>query len=341
MNTLIVEKWNVYLDYFDDEQKDIYYLEEYVKLYETIGTKALCAICEDNGKYLLMPYIRKEISEGYYDFETAYGYGGPIANNRDTTWINIALNEMDTLLQKNHYVCGFIRFHPILDNAKLCTKNVNVIFDRKTVVIKTNETENDIWANQITSKNRNMIRKAEKNGLEYKAEYGFESIEEFIDLYNSTMKRLDADRFYFFNDQYYRSFVENFKGKAFLGTVSKNNEVICAALFMYTKEYGHYHLEGSNSQYSKLAANNFLLWRTTLELHNLGIKEFHLGGGYDTNPENSLLKFKQSFSSNTYDFYIGKWIFNQEKYDDLRNMWRKTNPDKVEKYGKLLLCYRY
>lgn len=340
MEAFITDKWNGYLDEFEDSQKDIYYSEEYVKLYETDDAKPLCAICKTDGKILLMPFIRKEI-DGYYDFETAYGYGGPITNTEDRKWVDDALYEMEQLFEKERYVCGFIRFHSLLNNAEICKDHMQVIFDRNTVAINTEEAEDEIWTNQIISKNRNMIRKAEKNGLVYKAEYNFESLPQFVKLYNATMERLEAEEFYFFNNSYYQSFINSFTGKAFLGTVKKDNELICAALFMYSKEYGHYHLEGSDHKYSKLAANNLLLWKTALEFHKLGVKEFHLGGGYNSEPDNSLLKFKKSFSRNIKDFYIGKWIFNQKKYDELKKNWIEENPDKVEKLGRLLLCYRY
>lgn len=340
MESFLTDKWNEYLNKFNESQKDIYYTEEYVKLYETDDAKSVCAICKDNDKYLLMPFIRKEI-DGYYDFETAYGYGGPIANTEERAWIDCALYEMQKLFEKEKYVCGFIRFHSLLNNAEACKNHMQVIFDRKTVAIDTKESEDEIWTNQITSKNRNMIRKAERNGLVYKAEYDFESLPKFVELYNETMKRLQAEEFYFFNDKYYQLFIDSFKDKAFLGTVKKDGELICGALFMFSEDYGHYHLEGSNHKYSKLAANNLLLWKTALEFHELGVKEFHLGGGYNSEPDNSLLKFKKSFSDNTKDFYIGKWIFNHDKYDELKNNWSKNNPDKVDRFGRLLLCYRF
>lgn len=340
METIITENWNIFLDYFRDQEKDDYYTEEYVKLYETDKSEAKCIICCENNKILMMPFIRQEI-DGYFDFETAYGYGGPISNTKDIGWICRALSEMERLFEQEKYVCGFIRFHPLIGNAELCAQNMQVIFDRNTISMNTAEQEDIIWWKQITSKNRNMIRKAEKNGLAYKVEYDFSSLPEFIRLYNATMERLKADDFYYFSDAYYRHFTERLKNKAFLGTVRKEGELICAALFMYSKDYGHYHLEGSNYEYANLAANNLLLWETARVFHRMGIKEFHLGGGYNSEPDNSLLKFKKAFSNNVKDFKIGKWIFNQQKYDELRNNWIIRNPNKIEKYGQLLLCYRY
>lgn len=340
MRTIITKKWNYFLEKFSEASKDIYFTEEYVKLYESVDGQAYCAVCEDDGNILLFPYIRKSIGE-FYDFETAYGYGGPIANTTDKEWIDVALSEMQELFSKEMYVCGFIRFHPLINNVEICRSHFPVLFDRNTVVINTEETEAEIWKNQIISKNRNMIRKAERNDLVYSAEYDFASLDEFVKLYNATMERLNAEEFYFFDGQYYKNFSKHFSGRAFLGTVKKENELICAALFMYSPEYGHYHLEGSNHAFSNMAANNFLLWKAALEFHKLGVREFHLGGGYNSSPNNTLLKFKKSFSNNLKDFYIGKWIFNKDKYDELKREWQETNPEKYEKFGKLLLCYRY
>lgn len=341
MESLIIDKWNQYLELFPTDRRDTYYFEEYAKLYDSEESKALCAVCIDKDKCLMMPFIRKKIDSNHFDFETPYGYGGPLSNCDDEIWIDKALQNMSNLFLNNGYICGFIRFHPLLNNAFYCKKHINVLYDRQTVAIDTSKNEEDIWMYQISSKNRNMIRKAAKNGLVYNAEFNYDSISQFVDLYNSTMNRLGADSFYYFDDMYYKDFVKMFSNRAFLGTIAKDDKIICSALFMFSGRYGHYHLEGSDYAYSSLAANNLLLWESAKVMKNLGVKEFHLGGGYDSAPDNSLLKFKKSFSKNFKDFYIGKWVFDNEYYEKLKNEWMLNNPDKVGKYEKLLLCYRY
>lgn len=340
MDIKVISYWNKYLDLFLPEQKDIYYYEEYVKLYETEESKALCIVCEEEGHILLMPFLRKKIKE-YFDFETAYGYGGPIVNTQDQSWITKVIVAMNTYFRENNYICGFVRFHPVLDNAIYCKEEIKVIYDRETVLMNVDESEDEIWNTQIISKNRNMIRKAEKNGLRYVAEYNFESLNEFIKLYEETMKRLNADSFYFFEKEYYLKYIERLNNQAFLGTIRKDEKLISSALFMYSENYGHYHLAGSNYEFSNLGANNYLLWNAALEMKKLGVKYFHLGGGYDCNPENSLLKFKKAFNKNTKCFAIGKFIFNKDVYDQVCMEWEYENPEKVLKYKNILLKYRY
>lgn len=340
MQCEISSSWNKYLEKFPPEKKDIYFTEEYVNLYKDSEHTPECIVASEGANILLMPYLRAEVGD-LHDFETAYGYGGPIANTEHHDFIRKALDEIARFLCEKNYVCGFTRFHPLLKNAEYCKDAMDVLFDRHTVTIDTGISEDDIWSTMIKSKNRNMIRKAEKNGLVYKAEEDFASLPEFVELYNATMKRLDADSFYFFGDDYYRVYVKALAGRGFLGTVRLDGKLICGALFMYSEDFGHYHLEGSDHQYSSLGANNFLLWNTACEMHRRGVKQFHLGGGYNSDEENSLFKFKKAFSPILTDFYIGKQIFNKEAYDDIKADWVKKNPEKEEVYGNRLLCYRY
>jgi hypothetical protein len=96
------------------------------------------------------------------DFETAYGYGGPIYNCEDEEFITTALTALKTYCSDNEYVAGFVRFHPLLQNQKFFDVIGSVIIDRKTVAIDLSQTTDEVWKNEIHSKNRNVIRKAEK-----------------------------------------------------------------------------------------------------------------------------------------------------------------------------------
>lgn len=341
----LLDDWDGILDRFPVDKKDIYFSKKYIGLYEDNHHKAICAVCRDDENIMLMPFIRGEI-DGFYDFETAYGYGGPISNTDDEEWDHKAFCGIHDFLKDNDYLCGFTRFHPLLCNERLAPENpdgryIQVFYDRQTISIDTSQSEDDIWTKQITSKNRNMIRKAEKNQLEYRAEYDFSSYDEFIELYNSTMQRLSADDFYFFDRGYYDRLKESLTGNSFLGAVRKEGRLICAAIFLYSGLYGHYHLEGSDRAYSSLGANNFLLWKVACEMHELGVKVFHLGGGTSSSLDDPLYRFKKAFSNNETRFHIGKEILRNAEYIDICNDWEQKNPEKVPIYGNRLLKYRY
>jgi hypothetical protein len=331
------------LSRFKKEDKDVYFEEEYVYLYQNENEKAYCVVVEDAGNCMVFPFLRRTFEfkgKTYHDFETPYGYGGPIYNTNDVSFIVVALQQLKDYFQLNDYVAGFVRFHPLLSNYTHFEKIGKVILDRKTVAIDISLEENDIWMREIHTKNRNIIKKGEKNGLIFVADYSFNYLNDFIRLYNSTMDKLSADAFYYFDDNYYRNLVNNIRN-SFLGTVKYGEDVVSAAIFFYDGPYAHYHLSGSDKDYLNLMPNNFMLYKAALELKKKGALLFHLGGGTTSCPDDSLFSFKSRFSKSQYQFAIGKMIFNETVYDALCHDWEQKNPDKLDRYNKILLKYKY
>lgn len=344
MQVDIVTRWNEFLNLFPAEMKDVYFTEEYVKLYESATERAECFVCREDDKVLLFPFLTRVFEfqgKQYKDFETAYGYGGPIYNNDDKEFIVSALRAFKSYCIESDYIAGFVRFHPLFQNQDGFESVGRVIADRKTVAIDLNQTMDDVWKNEIHSKNRNVIRKAEKAGCTFIVDDKYEHLREFVSLYDSTMDKLSADGFYYFDDVYY----ENLKcgiTNSFLGCVQNSEgQIISAAIFMYSGPYGHYHLSGSDKSQLAISPNNFMLWNAAVELQKRGVKRFHLGGGTNGDEENSLFQFKHKFSKDTCQFCIGKLVFSQEIYETICSDWEAKNPDKAELYKHHLLKYKY
>lgn len=341
---MITSSWDSYLDKFPKERTDIYFTEGYHKLYASSEEKPLAFIYEDNGNILIFPFLSKEseIFDGttVKDFETAYGYGGPISNCSDSQFIHNALDAFYKELQTDNYLAGFVRFHPLLNNYEGFESIGQLIHDRKTVAIDLSGTDDDVWMNEIHTKNRNVIKKGAKEGLTFEADYSYESLGEFIQLYNSTMDKLHADEFYYFGDEYFDKFPKLFPN-SFIGKVICKGQIIAAAIFFFDGYYGHYHLAGSDINYLKLSPNNFLLWNAALELKKQGVKLLHLGGGTDSDESNSLFQFKRKFSKSVHEFNIGKVIFDIDRYQDIVCQWEQAFPEKNEMYRNRLLKYRY
>lgn len=337
------ETWNQYLDLIPTEQQDLYFREEYVRLYETDSEKACCFVYQDGNSIMLFPFLRREFQfngNTYYDFETAYGYGGPISNDHSDTFMTAALEAMSEKASSENFVCGFVRFHPLLENWDYFEKVGRLIMDRKTIAIDLSDGIEATWMNEIHTKNRNVIKKGEKNGLEFIVDEDFAYLPEFEDLYNSTMDKLEADGFYYFAPQYYDQLKNSIQNK-FLGIVKHEGKVVAGAIFFYQLPYGHYHLAGSDKSALKLSPNNYLLWEAAKELTRRGVKHFHLGGGTDGSEENSLYQYKRKFSKHEYQFALGKMIFNPSLYEDICAEWAAVNPEKAAKMKNILLKYKY
>ena len=345
LNDIMISKnWNCYLENFQSDKFDIYFCEQYVKLYESQIDEAESFIFHDSSKYFIFPYLKRKISilsDEYYDFETAYGYGGPIVNTNDESFIRKAQLEFYESCERRKIIAGFVRFHPLLNNYQYLNSISKVFFDRKTVAVDLIISEEDIWKKEIHSKHRNVIRKAQNLGLVYDVDSKFSYINEFIELYHQTMQRVNADSSYLFSNKYYNNLLKNLKNNSFLGIVKFNNKIISSAIFFFHNIYGHYHLSGSNESYLSFFPNNYLIYKTALYLKSIGVKILHLGGGLSSKENDGLFRFKNRFSSKNYDFYLGKIIFNSDIYREACKIWENSNPEKKEKYKCYLLKYRY
>ena len=340
----ILKNWDDVLEKLPTEQSDIYFSSAYVFLYENEQDKAECFIYKNGSQVYLFPYLKREnhlCNESFFDFETAYGYGGPVASSIDPDFIAAAESVLFDTCRRNGFVAGFMRSSPWLDNQKVIADVSRLTLDRKTVLMDLRPTEEEIWSEQIHSKHRNVIRKAEREGLTFEVDAAFEHIGAFVEMYSSTMQRLNADDFYFFSEDYFTRFETSMAGNAFLGLVRFEDKIISAALFMHQGIYGHYHLSGSLPEFRRLAPNNLLIYKAALHLKTLGVRFFHLGGGSDSSPENTLFKFKRRFSPICRDFYIGKFIFDSELYAEICAQWERDNPQKRVEFDHLLLKYRY
>lgn len=340
---LFTDQWNEYLTNFQEDRYDIYFTEEYVKLYKGEKDKVECFIYKDGYEILIFPYIKREITllnGEYFDIEVPYGYGGPITNTDNLLFIQNAFSEFRTAAKESKIIVGFIRFHPLLQNHRALLEQCSVIFERKTVAINLELERDEIWYDQFQSGNRRAIRKAQKSGLVYYVDDSLQYLDAFKHIYRGTMERVNAENFYFFNDAYFFN-IRRLTDYVFLGIVFFEEKVIAASLFFQYGIFGHYHLGGSLESERQYRPNNFLMYNTALYMKENGVKRFHLGGGTDRDINNNLYRFKKGFSKDEYSFYIGKLLTDRKMYEEVCALWEDKFPQKKEHYKNFVLKYRY
>lgn len=323
-------EWNSVVDTLPADMQDIYFTAEYHALYERIlGSRAELFVYREEDMVGVYPYLKTEIKRDYldipfYDIETVYGYGGPLVSS-DTEFVSRFEQAFVEYCKESNIVAEFVRFHPILRNENIF-KGINVLHNRITVSVDLSVSEDDIWNNQLSSGNRNVIRKCIKNGLYVEKTDDYRP---FHIIYNETMQRVGAESFYYFDENMIRSMAEE-KNYTFL-VCKKDDEILAAAIFMGYGPYYHYHLSGSHRDAMKFNPNNLLLWEAIKYGKQQGHKIMHLGGGLSDSKEDNLYKFKAHFSKTCNDFFIGKRIHNNDVYEKLIDEWkRKTGKQPVK-----------
>ncbi len=343
-------KWKDFLLALPIEQQDIYFTPEYYALYEEYGDgKAHCFVFQKDGNLILYPFLKNSINalgyqldNEYFDIQGAYGYNGIVSSSKDKNFINTFHACFEKYCIENNIIAEFTRFHPILNNYELSINNINVVLDRKTVALNVNQSYNDIWTKAYSSKNRNMIRKAHKLG--YHANIiestSIDDINQFIDIYSNSMQAVGAEQYYFFNQDFFKNMFEFLKGHIYLINIKDKIElVVCSSIFFHYYKYFHYHLSG-RIQEADNSVNNFLLDEALKLAQKLGAELFHFGGGRTGSTDDSLLKFKENFSKTSFDFYIGKQIYNKKIYDKIVEQWEAKHPLSYAKNYVKLLGYR-
>ena len=316
------EKWDEIVRAFSSH--DVYWLSGYVKAFQIHGDgEPLLFLYEDGNTRGINVVMKRDIADDvnfkgkiekgkYFDFASPYGYGGWIIEGKDKKGLFEAYEKW---LRKHEIISEFVRFHPMIKNHESCDDYYEVTRLGEVVHLDLSSPET-IW-NNITSKNRNMIRKAVKNEIEIFNGRFPEIYEKFRVIYNGTMDKDEADKYYYFGEEFYRSVLDDLSQNAQAFWAEKDSQVIAASIILTENGRMNYHLSGILREFYSLAPTNLLLYKAALWGCANGCRTLYLGGGVGSGEDN-LFKFKRSFyKGDLTHFYIGKRVFDQEKYNKL------------------------
>ncbi len=325
------EQWDALVRSFADY--DTYWLSGYVRAFQLHGDgEPRLIYAETEGARGINVVMLRDVArdarfagklpEGvYFDIASPYGYGGWLIEGGDTAAL---FAEYEAWARENGIISEFVRFHPVLQNHEPCRESYDVLELGNTVTLDLASPET-IWAN-ITSKNRNVIRKAQKNGIVIRRGRSRELYEAFRVIYNGTMDKDRAEAYYYFEPAFYESVLNDLPDNAQLFYAELDGTIIAASIMLTANGRMNYHLSGSLREYAHLAPTNLLLYEAALWGCENGCKTLYLGGGVGSG-EDSLFKFKKAFyrGDELFRFCIGRKTFLPEKYDELLALREPVN----------------
>lgn len=305
---------------------DIYFTPEYGRLYErheggTFETYSYKTVLGE----VYFQYIRRPLDsfEGYAhysDIITPYGYGGPIfidTEEKEKPELAAAFGRaFHAYCMEQKIVSAFIRFHPILDNAR----DFRAVFDevipiRKTVAI---DLAKDLFHDEFNSKLKSSNRHAEKQGISILYDADLKTMGDFVRLYYSLMNQKRTSEYYFFPESYFGELKKNCGNAAELVNAIQDGEIVASVLYFKYGDFMHTHLTASTPKGNRARAVEIIKVHRAVRAKEEGYRWCHLGGGFSNDPEDSLFKFKRKFSKSApFDFYIGKSVYDREVYAQL------------------------
>ncbi len=327
------KQWDPVVHSFKDY--DTYWLNGYVKGFHIHGHgDPLLFYYEDKAvrgiNVVMKRDIAKEISfagkipeNRYFDFATPYGYGGWLIEGKHTKEL---FKVYETWCHHNGIISEFVRFHPVINNHIICKDFYKVVQFGEVVHMDITSPE-VIWRN-IVSKNRNVIRKAIRNGVKVYNGRFHEMYEKFQIIYDDTMNRVNAEKYYYFSKLFYESVLKDLAQHAQIFYAMKDDKVLAASIVLAANKMMNYHLSGRTREYSNLASTSLLLYKAALWGCENGYKTFYLGGGVGSGKD-GLFKFKKAFNKEGLThFFIGKKVFDLEKYDEICSLRKDITENK-------------
>ena len=284
---------------------DIYFDKDYAKLYgEAFEFEFL-----QNGHEFKCIGIKSPIANTeFFDLQSPYGYSGFYCDTNDEKFINQALKELKKKALSEQIIAFFLRFHPFDENLPFYKEHFDFFADdRQIILVRTNRALSEIRGD-YSPRIKSYVKKA-RNELEISLCKPSEALE-FKALYEKTMQRNNADKFYFFDENYFKKLFE-FDGSIVL-KASFDGQVLAYANFFLGRDFGYYHLSANLNEKN---ANAALLDYFFELCQKRGISFALLGGGLSD--DDNLFYYKQRFSTLYAEFNIGGLIFDKLTYGKL------------------------
>ena len=312
---------------------DLYFNPNYAKVYAEIDGKSDTFVFECPYGKVTNTFILREVKwklegETYYDIVTPYGYGGPLAEN--VTDIEMLMTEykkaFEQYCREKHIICEFIRFH-LFDNVDVREHyygETSHLLDN-VVVDTTGDFEEHIWK-RYEHKVRKNVKKALNSGLEIVIENNLDHLIGFLDIYNSTMDRNNADSYYYFGANYFEDIAHLLPDNYMYFHVFKEGKIASTELVLCSEDYAYSFLGGTFTEYYEFRPNDFLKNEIIKWCNRTGRKKFILGGGY--HKDDGIYRYKRSFTPDPdVPYYVGRYVFDQEKYGKMVELRKNEDAD--------------
>lgn len=262
------------------------------------------------GQWLHGVHQARVATTSNWDFQSPYGYGGPVADQDAPDFLARAWSAYLRWCQEHDILAEFVRLHPLAHHWQPYGGQIRD--DRSTVAI---DVRDAYYRARYEIRCRTAVRKAEKSGLRVERRPSSQIVSQFAAFYRTGMQAIGAAPFYLFDDRYFAALSE-LPGIE-LQVCLQQDEWRAAALFLSGAHAMEYHLSATDDTGRRLSATNLLIDAAARRAHELGLDWLYLGGGTDARSDNPLLRFKAGFSAVRLPFRHGFTIHHPARYDAL------------------------
>lgn len=316
-------RWNKLVK--ESDHSKIYQLRQWGRLLTEVHGHKLVYLQEEDGVFPLAEvsspiFGKRLISTPFAD------YGGPCARSHQAAERLIvecqkAAQELDVDFVEIR--CPDSRYFEIFDRHGFVRKD-----DYFTFVMSLDSTVDELYK-AIGDKNRNMIRKAERGGVEIIEAQGKTDLSAFFQVYQKTMKKLGSPpQPYRFFERLWELF---YPSNLLMPLARHNGRCVAGGIFFLHNNLIHHAYGCSQKEYLQLAPNNLIQWYVIKWGSEHGFRSLDFGR---TRADEGTELFKKRWGGERvrmpyfYKFYRKQLSQRQEiKYRALSKAWAWCVPE--------------
>jgi lipid II:glycine glycyltransferase (peptidoglycan interpeptide bridge formation enzyme) len=263
--------------------------------------------CVDYGYIIegncILPYLKRK-RLFFYFIQLSTGVLGAENEDQEKIFLDNALQFFKNTIRADYIISTNTSIFNSYPKGSLYCKFGSYLLDL--------EKPEDMLFLGLHSKHRNVIRKAEKEGLVVL--YGKEYL---VDCYNLINETFSRQGMLSPTIEHIRR-LSNLNESISFTIVKFGNEIHGCAIFLSNKNHSCYYLYGGSVKHPHSGAMNLLHWQAILRMKKNGVKYYDFVGGRINPEEGSRLegiqRFKLRFGGEFVIGYLWKYTFNNFKY---------------------------
>ena len=323
------QRWT---DLLSGMRHDFYHLPSYLQFatrHQEEG-QPLAFAAEEGGDRFLAPLIVRPIPADVvgdrrplFDASCSRGYPGPLvalAPGRDPgDFVDRAVDAFVETLRQRRIVAAFVRLHPLLmPPMSSLMRAGRVVEHGQSSSIDLSLSREALWR-QTNHGHRSGINKSIRLGYVARIDEHWDGFDAFVGLYQQSMKRVEANPFWWLSHEYFRDLRDSIGDHLHLAVVEIEGDVAAAALLTETDGIVEFHLSGTADAYVRASPSKLLISFAASWAKARGNRTLHLTGSIS--PGDPLSQFKMGFSPLRHPACTWRLVADPIAYGELVERW--------------------
>lgn len=296
------------------------------------GSRAVYWYFSSGQNLLLKSFILSTVDVGgqtITDIQSPYGSGGVLSTCDKAPFRDAALEAFAQWALATGVTVEFLRLHPLLSGQHFYVQDIWT--NRTTIQVNLTQTLMEAYS----PRKRSYLRRELLLEPTLRELRGLRGVNLFATLYEENMKVVGASQEYLFPAAYFQQLLQLPFARLWGLFYPEPDGLLAAAVTLENKssKIVEYHL-GASRRLIGRRSMELLLHLIGQRYANSGYTSLFLGGGRSASPDDSLLRFKRSFSPIELPYRIGRNVYQPEIYNDLRTGTKTTTALEVLFYRR-------